>query len=282
MLKVYKVSGNYKSRRLLEHTEYEAAFIKKLMHADLKLAHIRANQQNKQVVLLDKFPVVLYHFEQGRIFKYPNPQYPISQATQTLSQLHQIQLNQAFKLSQAFSFDDVFNLWYPEFYRFKAEVKLDVALTDDFERLDFVYQQLADLYKKIKSNQLIPCIHNHGDVTPRNFVIENDAAIVIDFQNAFYGPRVLDVIDGAYEFSFGGKPPGVDDFSRFNAFITAYQQHSELNIHELAILNDVIKVCGVIKFVKEVRMIKGATNKNNLRRTRALSLSQFLIKRYDL
>ncbi|MFK5895235.1 MAG: phosphotransferase [Pseudomonadota bacterium] len=284
ILKCYKVSGNYSSKRLMEHAEYEQILIECLSASHVKTAKLIKNTQGKGVICIGKYPAILYTFVPGRIFKYPDPIYPIKEATEALAIFHDEQLSKPLlstkALTQAFSFDDVFDIWHPVFYRFMDESSSDKELLSAFNKLENIYQKHKKLYKQITENPHILNLHNHGDVTPRNFVITDGYAVLIDFQNAFYGPRLLDVVDGAYEFSFGGKSPGRDDFNRFGQFIDKYQSYSPFSKTELALLDDTIKVCGVIKFIKEVRMIKGSAKQNNLRRLRALSVSQFLITEY--
>jgi len=281
VLKCYKVSGNYNSSRIKEHAEYESAFAELLSDSEVQTTRLIKSKAEEKVTTVNEIPAILYTYEEGRIFKYPDPLFPIIEATQVLSELHKLQLTRPLQLSEAFSFDDVFNIWHSEFYRFMYEMaNRDREISKAFSKLKKIYKDLKKLYRKIKTNKKIPWLHNHGDVTPRNFVIRDNTAILIDFQNAFYGPRILDIIDGAYEFSFGGKPPGQDDFGRFDEFINTYKSHTKLTQDELSLLDDSIQVCGVIKFIKEVRMIKDSTDKNNLRRLRALSVSKFLINRY--
>jgi len=281
VLKVYKVSGNYNSKRISEHADYEAELVANLSDTNVKLANIFPDKNDTYVNTINGYPAILYSYEDGRIYKYPDPNFPIVEATQVLANLHNLQISKPFKLNHSFSFDDVFNIWHSEFYRFMYEMAdRDKDISQAFSKLKKMYNELKGLYQNIKTDKNIPWLHNHGDVTPRNFVIRDNSAILIDFQNAFFGPRLLDVIDGAYEFSFGGKPPGKDDFNRFDEFINTYKSKTDLTNDELSILDDTIKVCGVIKFIKEVRMIKESKKQNNLRRLRALSVSKFLINRF--
>lgn len=280
VLKCYKVSGNYNSSRILEHAEYEAGFVS-LIEKHIDTAHLVKDNSNHSLIDFNGTPAILYTYEPGRIYKYPDPLFPIDEATRVLAELHKLQFDQELSLPKNFSYDDVYQIWYPEFNRFLKETLNDGELAHDFSKLKEIYKNMAYYYKNVTENKKIPWIHNHGDVTPRNFIIRDAKAILIDFQNAFFGPRILDIIDGAYEFSFGGKPPGKDDFRRFDEFINTYQKYSPLKDEEKKVLKDAVVVSGIIKFLKEVRMIKGSTNKKNSRRLRALSVSQFLLDYYS-
>jgi len=280
VLKCYKVSGNYKSSQLLQHAKYETDLIDALSQCKANTPALIRSKDNYGVINIGDTPAILYTYALGRIFKTPDPAYPIAEATQALAIFHTEQMLKPLNLNQRFKFYDVYKIWHPEFYRFMKESAADEELSLAFTELKTIYINLHQFHNKIESNKQIPYLHNHGDVTPRNFVISQNKASLIDFQNSFYGPRLFDVIDGAYEFSFGGKPPAKNDFSRFDQFIKSYKINSLLLESELNVLDDMIKVVGIIKFIKETRMIKSSTNKNNLRRLRALSISEFLIERY--
>lgn len=282
VLKIFKVSGNYSSSRLLEHCQYEAKFITSLIKQGVYTPSIVADAEHQLVSQIKGVPCMLYTLQQGKVYKRPEPDFPIEEATYLLARLHTVQTELPILESSGFSFDDVFNLWFPVFQRFRQLTQKDAELQHCFNQLEAVYLRLPNYYERIMENTTIPRINNHGDINPRNFVIENHQASIVDFQNAFFGPRLFDIVDGAFEFSFGGKPPAQDDFSRFESFLSQYQIHSPLSYEEINLLDDVIKCYGIIKFIKEVRMIKGSDNPHNLRRIRALNLAEFLIDRYDL
>ncbi|MBF0275139.1 MAG: phosphotransferase, partial [Nitrospinae bacterium] len=280
ILKCYKVSGNYSSSRLIEHAHYETDFISAINKTNILTAELLKTKSGNAVVEINGFAAILYSYVEGRIYKYPDPQFPILEAVEVLSNLHRWQLKQELTLAKNFSFDEVMDIWFKEYERFAKELAYDEELTDVFNRLRPMHKGLKSAYKRLKTLKGIPWIHTHGDVTPRNFVIKDGKASLIDFQNAFYGPRLIDVIDGAYEFSFGGKHPGKDDFSRFDVFLENYRIRTALKDVEKKCLDDVTKILGIIKFTKETRMIKGDKKPSNHRRKRALSVAHFLIGRF--
>lgn len=118
-------------------------------------------------------------------------------------------------------------------------------------------------------------VHNHGDVKPKNVIIDPDgAAWFFDFNYAFHGPRVADGVDGAYEFSLAEKYIHLADFARSDRFIGAYAASSPTP-EEQDILPQWIELIGCIKFTEEVRVLLDRPHENLLRR--ALAIAGFVL-----
>jgi len=246
------------------------------IEAHVHTAKIIKDKAGNQFVLVEKTPAILYHYEEGKVFKTPDSTFPIKQAVKVISNLHQYQLKKPLTLPHNFTLEDAYNMWLPLYVPYKDKFKDDKSLSGCFERLELIVRQAEKIFQKMADESSIPWLHNHGDVMPRNFIVSQDKAILIDFQNAFYAPRLVDIIDGAYEFSLASKQEKDIDFTRFNEFIKIYQSYVELTVLEKNRLDDMIKLCGVIKFLKEIRMMKENQSKTNIRRVRAIGIAQFL------
>ena len=139
------------------------------------------------------------------------------------------------------------------------------------------------IYAKLKGDEIFhklltlsESLHSHGDVAPKNFITTDDQEkVLFDFNNAFYGPKIADVLDGAFEVALSEKYMDLIDFSRFHDFIAAYRQHGQLAEFEVENMNHWINFIGIIKFAKEVRAIKGKSSRK-LRVARARGIAEFL------
>ncbi|OFX13891.1 MAG: hypothetical protein A2516_06800 [Alphaproteobacteria bacterium RIFOXYD12_FULL_60_8] len=278
ILKVYKVSGNYNSSKLAEHTAYECALVKAVEGQGVAPASVRETKDGRGVFEIDGAPAVLFERLEGEEVAGPET-YPLVETAKALAHFHDVQIKHPLPLSKAFSFDHTFDIWHVEFHRFAKESAQDAELTECFQRLEPTYGRMKDIYKRMTAQKKIAWVHNHGDVQPRNVIVKDGKPTLFDLQNAFYGPRLFDLMDGAVEFSWGFKNPDHDDFSRFNRFVAAYEEATPLSAAEKKALDDALRIIGTIKFIKEVRMIKGDTNKNNLRRRRGLDLARFMLER---
>ena len=277
ILKVYKVSGNYSSSRLAEHTEYECEVINAIGDRGVPTAPIIRTGDGKNMIEINDDAAVLFKKLEG--IEGGEPNYPVEESAKELALFHQAQMKKPLKIDTEFSFDQVFDLWRVEFHRFRDESTHDEELSQAFAKLEETYKDIEKIYADLTAKKEIVWLHNHGDMTPRNVILNDGKAYLFDFQNAFYGPRLFDLVEGGIEFSWGSKNAKFNDFQRFDQFVKCYTDETKLSATEKKGLESAIKVLGLIKFVKEVRMIKGAENKNNLRRLRALDLAAFMEKR---
>ncbi len=274
VLKVYKVSGNYSSSRLGEHARYEAAVIRGVEKRGVATASVLQTLDGDSVFNVGSAPAILFRKLTGKEGREPD--YPLTESVAALVKYHAAQKADPMDIKTKFSFKQVFDMWHKEYHRFAGEYAGDEDIAKYFSCLELVYNELEKTFAKLTSKKGLLNLHNHGDVTPRNVIVDGEDIYLFDFQNAFYGPRVFDVVDGGIEFSWGSKNPDFTDFSRYDQFVSAYVKKARLPAAEKKALVEALKIIGIIKFVKEVRMIKGSKNKNNLRRRRALDLAAFL------
>ncbi len=275
VLKVYKVSGNYSSKRMAEHAEYECEIISAAEDRGVPTASVIHTIDGKSVFEIDGHAAVMFRKLNG--IEGGEPDFPVVETAKALARFHEAQINNPINIKSAFSFDQVFDLWRVEFHRFADESKHDEKLSESFSKLDKIYNDLEKTYTNLTKKKKIVWLHNHGDVTPRNVFLNDGVTYLFDFQNAFYGPRLFDIVEGGIEFSWGAKDAKYNDFKRFNQFVSCYRKEAKLSVAEERSLEAATKILGIIKFIKEVRMIKGAKDDNNLRRLRALDLAGFLL-----
>ena len=202
VLKFFKLAGNYSHKRVAEHTEYEYKLINQLHDRSVHTAPIIPTHTNK-VETIEGWPAVLFEWLHGEIRK--EPEYPLEQIAQGLAELHQTQIDQPLDLPATFLFEDFCSMW--------------LNALQDYSRKSFgsqvINQTIAEFapkaltYTPIERNRLTersPEVHCHADVAPKNIMLGIDhKASYFDFNNAFFGPRISDVIDGAYELSLAEK-----------------------------------------------------------------------------
>jgi len=277
VLKIYKVSGNYSSSRLAEHAVYETTVVEAMEQRGIATASVLKTVNRKGVFEVQESPAILFSKITGTEFREPD--YPLTETLDALVQFHMEQKKKPFGIETDFSFRQVFDMWRAEYHRFAREYAHDTEITTYFSKLEKIHAGLEKTYEDLTTRKGILNLHNHGDMTPRNVIVVKGRAVLFDLQNAFFGPRVFDVVDGGIEFSWASKKPDFTDFDRYDRFVGGYTKQVKLSASEKAALNDALAILGIIKFVKEVRMIKGSKNKNNLRRRRALDLAAFLESR---
>ncbi|MBF0428856.1 MAG: hypothetical protein HQL94_08040, partial [Magnetococcales bacterium] len=101
-----------------------------------------------------------------------------------------------------------------------------------------------------------------------------------DFNNGYFGPRLLDVLDGGFEFSLAEKYIHMADFARFDAFCAHYATRSPLTTEETNTLPQWITLLGILKFTKEIRVLIERPTEE-LRRKRATAIAEFIFSRLN-
>ncbi|MBF0628777.1 MAG: phosphotransferase [Magnetococcales bacterium] len=278
ILKLFKVSGNYNSSRIAEHTACEEALIQGLVARGIPTARIRPALPGSAATV-DGFPALLFERIPG--VPQSKPEYPIERIAPALARIHQVQIDDPLPLPAAFTFEESCQIWLPYFATYQANPTLTPELQAAFAQLAPKIQPFLDPACRQRLHDGCPQVHNHGDVTPKNVILTPDGLPrFFDFNNCYHGPRVLDLIDGGFEFSLAEKYIHLADFARFDAFVTHYTAASPLNAAETRTLPLWITLLGTIKFIKEVRVLVERPNEA-LRRQRALAIAGFLAQRAE-
>jgi Ser/Thr protein kinase RdoA (MazF antagonist) len=196
-----------------------------------------------------------------------------------LAQIHQVQLYQPLDLAKDFSFEDICSIWLPLFTEYLHNSTHSQEIATALKK----FIPLSEQFNREKNRNTLyaeaPSVHNHGDVTPKNVITdEQGRAVFFDFNNAYFGPRISDVLNGAYEFSLAEQYIHLADFSRFDAFIAAYTTHSPLTPKESKKQPQWVELIGLIKFTREVRALLEHPE-DELRKKRALAIAEFVLSR---
>ncbi|GAB6043518.1 phosphotransferase enzyme family protein [Endothiovibrio diazotrophicus] len=279
VLKLFKVSGNYHRTRVAEHTDYEARLVTQLKGRGIPTAGVVPASDGGEVTV-EGFSALLFERIPGAVEQ--RPEYPLEAVGPALAAIHRVQLERPLDLPTGFSFDDTCMIWLPQFQNYLAERDHPADIAEAFRRLAPLAEPLYPGEQRAQLFARSPAVHCHGDVTPKNVIVGSDGvARFFDFNNAFFGARMADLMDGGFEFSLAEKYVHLADFRRFDAFVAAYEQGAPLSAEERADLPRWIALMGVIKFAKEVRVIRDPALKrqHSLRTKRALAIAGFLSER---
>ncbi|MDP2829174.1 MAG: phosphotransferase [Sulfuricellaceae bacterium] len=274
ILKLFKVSGNYNRSRITEHTEYEVKLIKQLQERGVPTAGVIPMQEGT-VARISGFPALLFERLPGTVCG--RPEYPMDKIGAALAEIHHVQMERPLDLPKSFSFEDICGIWLPTFHDYALKQSHSAPVAEAFAKLT----PIVRMHKRPKDRAALLSrsisVHNHGDVTPKNVIIDADGNVrFFDFNNAFFGPRLADILDGAFEFSLAEKYIDAADFARFDDFIKHYTSHYPLTSSEYKDLSLWIGLMGVIKFTKEVRVLLDSES-DGLRKRRALAIAEFVL-----
>ena len=275
ILKIFKVAGNYRTVRVSEHASYEARLIQYLLSQGV-MTPPTINLHNGDYVVIEDSPALIYQFLPGLVRQ--KPEYPLAVVCKALANIHSVQLESPSALGPEFTFDEACMIWLPQFTNYVERVWNDPDLRAVIDKLNVVVQWHHSGANRGELFKSSPMVHCHGDVTPKNMLWMGDVPWFFDFNNAFFAPKIVDVVDGAFEFSLAEKYIHLCDFSRFSRFIEAYAAALPLLETEREHLNLWIQLVGIIKFTKELRVLLQSKKHFNFRKKRAMAIAQHVLQ----
>jgi Ser/Thr protein kinase RdoA (MazF antagonist) len=276
VLKLFKVSGNYKRDRIAEHAQYEEKLITQLKNRGISTAGIIPVAQGGDATI-EGYPALLFE----RIYGVAQlkPEYPLDKVCAVLAKIHQAQIDSPLDLVKDFSYEDICSIWLPLFQVYLNDPTHSAEIAEALVRFVPLHERCNSAKYRDELYASSPFVHNHGDVTPKNVITdEQDEAVFFDFNNAYFGPRMADVLDGAVEFSLAEQYIHLADFARFDAFVSYYANCNPLTAKEIEMQSQWIDLIGLIKFTREVRALLEHPG-DELRRKRALAIAEFVLSR---
>jgi len=276
VLKLFKVSGNYKRNRIAEHTAYEESLINRLKERGILTAGVIPTTLG-DTANIEGHPALLFEHIKGEA--QLQPEYNLDNTCSALANIHQVQIEHALDVKQEFLYEDICAIWLPLYKEYVSDTTHSPEIAAALSQFSALSERYSAHKNRATLYNDIPFTHNHGDVTPKNVITdEQGRAVFFDFNNAYFGPRIADVLDGAFEFSLAEQYIHLADFSRFDAFITAYNAHSPFTAEETKKLAQWIELTGLIKFTREIRALLEHP-RDELRRKRALAIAEFMHSR---
>ena len=278
VLKLFKASGSHQRDLIAAHTAYEEKLITQLKSRGILTAGVIPVPQGGDVSI-EGSPALLFELIHG--VTQLKPEYPLGKVCETLAKIHQVQMDHPLDLLKDFSLEDVCSIWLPKFQVSSNDLSDNDEIANAWKKFSPSFKRCDSAKYRNTLYASSPSVHNHGDVTPKNVITdEQGRAVLFDFNNAYFGPRIADVLDGAFEFSLAEQYIHLADFARFDAFILQYTSFSPFTVKEIKKLPQWIELIGLIKFIKEVRELLVRPT-DDLRRKRALAIADFVLSRID-
>lgn len=271
ILKLHIVAGNLKWDQISDHTLYEYDLLSEIHRRGLSVPAIASARG----ALVDKLPAIVFERVKGNVLEAPP--YPLAEVASALAKLHQTQIDSPIRIATRFSFENVWKIWIKSFNKKDDTYRLPGEFVTNQTNLQIFADKLCGNKPETGLFGTSPKLHLQGDVTPRNFII-GDQVCLFDFNNACFGPRIVDVVDGAFEFTVSDNS---EEFKNFDSFIDLYQTHSKLTELELAFISDWILAVGLIKFAKELKMVK-ENNNTESRIERACRIAEIIFSKVKL
>lgn len=274
VLKQFLVAGNYHQSQVVEHARYEATLIQALIERGVGTAAVVPQANGEMVAMLDDAPALLFDWLPGERCK--RPEYPLDRVAEAVAEYHLRQIENPIPLAPDFLFDQTWDIWRDTFKRYQDSDAFPEALSSRLKTLAPMLDETDKAYQELQATNPLPQLHCHGDLAPKNVMIQKDGrAVLFDLNNAFYGSRLFDLVDTAYEFALAEKYVKLIDFRRFKQIIDRYCALAPLNEAEKRMLPLVVRLFGLLKFTKELRGYE-EVNGSTMRTARALAIARFL------
>ncbi len=222
-LKVY--DHRYLSKKKQAKVAYEIDLLNGLKDSGLEISLPIKNQQGQYVTTKDKDQAVLFTFVHGQYLAVPDRQ-KIEKAGSLLARVHRKAKKITLKRHKKFDNKSSLDYWLHAWSEYLAE---GIVTTD--HPIDITY------YRKVLKDLATFPTHCHGDLSPINYLFQEDQCWLIDFQNLGYGPALVDLANGMVEFAQHGREFNHED-SR--AFMAGYEMIRKLTKDEKSNLKDLL------------------------------------------
>lgn len=248
VLKLLKASGSFPRSRVAEHTDYEAQLVQALVALGIDTAAIHPMVDGGLATTIAGHPAILFEQLVGALVQRDDC--PLENIVAALARMHVVQLERPLAVDTGFHFDDAVMVWLPLFHSYRFDLSIETEITSVLNR----FAPLVEALNVGEQREILfyrtPSVHCHGDVSPRNVIMDSAGKVwLFDFNHAFYGPRLADVVDGAFQFHLA-------DFAPFDAFLNKYLQVLPLSGEELADMPDWIALVGIMRLAKAVSVLQ--------------------------
>lgn len=239
-LKIY--NHRYMNQERQAKVSYEIDLLDGLKKSGLKIALPIKNKQGKYILPKDKNQAVLFTFAPGQYLRNPD-QHKIENAGNLLARVHQetekISLKQYEKFDNKTILDYWLNAW---------DTYLQEGVVSADHPIDIPY------YRKVLNNLSTYPTHCHGDLSPINYLFQEDQCWLIDFQNLGYGPALIDLANGMVEFAQHDQ-----EFEHENskAFKAGYEVIRKLTEDEKSNLKNLVVIHILVRQARLLRLHYG-------------------------
>ena len=278
VLKIFNCGGgpNYLPNDTLEHCIYETHLINYLTDRGFLTPKVISPVTGDEIARMNGYPVILYEYIDGCTGGERSA--IIHKAATTLANM-QLAQESSMNIEQRFDLFFGLDIWI-NIYRTSSRVR-DITDGEILTCLRFYDSFIArrDQLEKLLKESGIKWLHNQGDITPSNFIFNGDRTYLVDFQGAYFGPRISDLAEGALEFGLDHDTTNKRYFinkENVGKFITTYSRSIHLTNDERRMVPVAFAVTGFLKFMREVLMLDHPSNKDNHRRNRALAFTMFI------
>lgn len=229
-----------------KHIEYESKVLQALSGKNLPVVTPIIGKDGKTVQAHNECYCMLFPFLESDVA--PTTQEGKIKATaKTLALLHK-NLSGIDAATDLYRFNEVSDYWIEQYTSLYNKYDGDTERHAQFESLIPGIKQAKE---RILAATDLMWLHAHGDICPQNFFYVGEQAILFDFQVAHYGPRIMDLAEGALEFAWHGA---VIDRALTDTFVTSYQEENSLTDADRDLLPTMMFLMAAFKLARSFRV----------------------------
>ncbi len=222
-LKVY--DHRYLNKKKQAKVAYEIDLLNGLRESGLNISLPIENRRGKYITTKDSNQAVLFTYAPGRYLATAEQEKIVS-AGSLLAKVHLEAKKISLGHHEKFDNKSILDYWLTAWDKYFEK---GVVSTD--QPVDIGY------YRKVLADLATFPTHCHGDLSPINYLFEEDRCWLIDFQNLGYGPALIDLANGMVEFAQHGQEFNLEECQ---AFRTGYEKIRELSAEEKSNVKDLL------------------------------------------
>jgi Ser/Thr protein kinase RdoA (MazF antagonist) len=240
VLKIY--DHRYLSKKKQDKVAYEVALLNALKESGLEISFPIKNQKGEYITVKEKDQAVLFTFVHGEYLTTPDRE-KIEKAGGLLARVHLETKKITLKNYRTFDNKSNLDYWLDAWNKYLQEGAVSTDHPIDIE-----------YYRKVLKKLATFSTHCHGDLSPINYLFQDDQCWLIDFQSLGYGPGLIDLANGMVEFAQHGREFNHEDS---NAFKIGYEKIRKLSRGEKSNLKDLLVIHILVRQARLLRLHYG-------------------------
>ncbi|HZW26432.1 MAG TPA: phosphotransferase [Gallionella sp.] len=179
-----------------EHIYYEDEILRRLENCETPVIPVARDIQGRSILDIGSRKAMVFRYIDGS--RFDDSVIQITRSAEALAKIHHCLPKDAIA-TRDFDYKSFISLWINRLPVLCASPRF-TELIYDTASFNKVSKQIASWLEHEPDWQILPWVHGHGDMHPRNFLYKDDAVFVFDFQAARFMPRLGDIADGMIEF----------------------------------------------------------------------------------
>jgi Ser/Thr protein kinase RdoA (MazF antagonist) len=234
-----RYGSTYMTAKDRERVSYEIGLLDFLKDRDLNIALPVKSNKGTYLSQLNGEQAVLFTCAPGNSVAEPN-ELQIRAAGRLLARFHLAAQSYRTKRAKKFRATDPLLYWLDAWHNYRADGIVGTDIDLDING-----------YRKRIQHLNTVAGHCHGDLSVVNYLFDDAACWLIDFQSVCYGPLVVDLANAMVEFSARKDRSLATNMALFRE---GYEEKRPLTVTETTSLTDMLIIQAIVRQAKLIRL----------------------------